>query len=214
MKYFFTAVLIFVLAPNYTKAAHPADWKEGVAVLNNKEVIKASMKLNQRYNVLLVKQHDQIKSIPASKIEKVTILNQELELLRTYICLPVERNSMKNYQFYELIITGKVRLLCREKDYKMSGEGILSDFFDKITPAQKKLVNDQDYFFYDGKNLILFNKFRKKVLPAFKRYFDREITAYIKEEKLNVNIPKDQVKIMKYFNKLYNDKLIFAKESI
>ena len=205
-------ILVFFVSNTISMAREHGRWNEGVVILNSREVIKAQVRLNQQFNVAQVIIDDKIHSIPASRIEKVSVLDEKRALLRTFIALTIEKGNTKTCRFYELVVNGAVQFLAREKEYRLTSEHSLTTFFEKITPAQNREMNNQDYYFFDGKNLIELSNFRKKVLPAFKVYFNKEITVYIKEEHLNVNLPKDQVKIMIYFNQLYNDKLIFTKE--
>ena len=112
--------------------------------------------------------------------------------------------------FYEIIISGEIMLLARDKIYKNRFDVDIST--GKIaSKTLNQFANNKNYLLYDGKNLISLENFRKRVLPAFKKYFREEINLYMKEQKLNVNFPKDQVRLVKYFNKLYNDKLILVK---
>ena len=204
------ALSLFVVISINTNASSDREWNEGVVVLDSREVIRGEVNLSQKFDVLRVKHEGKIKSFPAGKIRQVSILDEDLDALRRYISLDRSGENKSYQQFYEVVIQGHIQLLAREKQYKSSIEMKTTRFFNKLTPSQQQVVEDQDFFFYDGKTLIPMDKFRKRVLPAFEKYFESEIQTYIKEEKLNKNAPIDQVKITKYFNQLYNENLILA----
>jgi hypothetical protein len=186
-------------------------WNEGVVVLEDHKVIRGTVNVNEKYDVVQIKVGQKIRSIPAWQIENISIYDNELDAVRKYIVLPVKDQTVRTFQFYEIIIRGEVMLLSRDKDYRNSdhpGESLFSKLFPEYI---NDFANNKDFFFYDGKNLIPLDRFRKVVLPAFKRQFEFEITHYIKEQNLNINYPKDQIRIMKYFNNLYADRSILTK---
>jgi predicted RNA-binding protein with PUA domain len=191
-------------------AAENGSWYEGVVVLEDKKVIIGTVSINEKYHVVVIKQNDKMKSIPAWQIRKVTIHDREIESLRNFIVLPSGNRSGTTYSFYEIIVDGEIMLLARDKIYKNRPE--MNGAVGLIGPETlNQFANNKDYLLYDGKNLMPLEKFRRKALPAFKKYFEEEIDLYMREQKLNINFPKDQIRLVKYFNKLYNDKLILVK---
>ena len=212
MKYSFTLLtLIIFINPIFCLTFSSDIWHEGVVVLEDKEVIQGMLSINERYDVLQVKKNGQIHSLPAWQIRKFSIHDIELETVRNFIVLPSISKSMKFHQFYEIIIKGEIMLLSRNKVYKNLHEPS-TNLANKLFPrAVNQFANNKDFFYFDGKNLIPIEQFRKVVLPAFKRQFGEEITMFIKEEKINLNYPKDQVKVVKYFNTLYTNSRELAR---
>lgn len=193
------------------KAYEKIKWYDGVIILSNHEVINCELNINQKFNTVQSKEGTTVRSHPAREIEKITFYDTDLETPRFFISIPVNDHLILKYEFYEIVIRGKVKLISREKDYSITVEKYLNVFLNSSESATRNYVSNQNFYFFDGKNIIPLQKFCKLVLPAFKMYFNHEISSYIQEAKLNVNLPRDQMKVLKYFNKLYSEKIIFAR---
>ena len=185
-------------------------WYEGVVVMQDDEVINGDIQINQRFNVVLLRDGDEHQSIPADKIHKVTIHDEEMKTLRTFISVIDNNKYIAQSKFYELIVSGQISYISRIKEFQSSSLENFGKFLNKNVNVSDQYVGNHDFYYFDGKNVISDDKFRKKVLPAFKKYFNQEIVQFIKAEQLNLNNAYDQLAIMKYFNELYKSKTALA----
>jgi hypothetical protein len=180
-------------------------WYEGIVVLEDREVLTGLVKINEVYDALQLKDDRKITCIPARQIEKLAIHDSELGAVRNFVVIPSAGKSINIHEFYEIIIKGEVKLLAKEKSYQnieLAGINITESLFPN---AVNEFANNKDFFFFDGKNLVALENFRNVVLPAFKRQFDSDISDFINTNKINLNYPRDQIRILKYFNKLYEE---------
>lgn len=200
-KLFFVCSLMLcqLLCSASINGQNPANWQQGVIVFSDSTILVGSVNLNFEHNIVLFHSDVIRRSIPAWQILKVDMHDTKIGCIRNFI---VVKNRESGHAFYEIITNGKIQILVRDRipgNYNhFTSQPKSDEFYDEL----REFVERKDFFLYDGKSLIPISKFRKWALPAFSKYYGPELEEFIKYEKLNINLLHDQIRIVKFFNKL------------
>ncbi len=187
-------------------AKETGDWFEGVVIMNNHEIICGDVKISGAFNLVQVNVSGAIRCIPAREIEQIRFHDQSINTIRIIIT-NASGDASDQPGFFELIIRGEVSLLATYQDYSQfdPSKGTLNG-------KSVYLPDDMELYFYDGKTIVSTHDFRKQAYPAFMKIFRNELTKFIRAQRIRIDKPADQIRLLKHFNLLHSESKLLAKE--
>jgi len=179
MKILFAALLISHLA----NAQHK--WNDGVAVLNDSQVIVGKISFN--HTVLLAKQEDQVIVLPSHKIYSFRFYDAESNINRHYVSLPSYGSIFRTLYFYEVVVWGKTSVIRKQHNLinHQSKNGEADNF---------------EYYVLLNEEMVPLKKFRSKVYPKLLSAYPFALEDLINQKKLNPNLPADAIRIIQFSN--------------
>jgi len=199
---FIWVMLLFALS---AKAQFPSEiWHDGEIVLTDGDTLEGLVKYNLETDIIqFSKDKKTIKTYTARKIVHFEIFDQTSDRYRNFYVLPYNLNG--NYKapiIFELIYEGsKMSMLSREAveyevtNYPYSVAG---------TYSRMVLVYTNYFLTADG-NIVKFSGKKKDLIhgPMSKR--STEIKKFIKTNNIRLDRRSDLVKVVAYYNSLFQD---------
>ncbi|GEM_PF-3010406 len=178
-------------------------WYDGVIILNDNQVLTGKISHHEDEDLIQLKQDDKIFCFSAYQVTSFNYYDTSLDAIRRFLSIPYEDEYHRFADlFFELIIDDEVSLLRKKNPY-----GYSTDFQTANTSYdQSSHKNDYDYFFeYKGK-VIPSNRFKKDLKPLLNLTLENEISGFIKDNGLSIHRTYDQVLIVRFFNKMTEER--------
>ena len=188
---------------------YQTDWNPGVVVLNDNTIVKGQVKYIQKKENVVVKKQDKKTTYHASDIKYFQFFDKELGFNRAFSSL--NRTPHQPYgeiQIFEIVLEGafpyyRKPILVEKivvKHDKATSNHIIDDFVEYI------------YFLKTDENLVEVKKFGNDVLPLLKKHI-KEISRFIRENKLDYTLASDQIQIIDRYNAL-EEEMALKKGSV
>jgi hypothetical protein len=187
-------------------AREAGDWFEGVVIMNDHEILTGEVKVSGVVDVVQLKTFGTIRCIQASDINQISFYDPSINCIRTIIPAASDKAS-RCIGFFEIIIRGEVSLLASYHEFNQ-----FDPSFTAFNGQTISLPDDIELYFYDGKIMISSRYFRKQVFPAFMKIFEDDLSRFIRSQRIRIDDPADQIRLLKRFNQLYSDTELLAKE--
>jgi hypothetical protein len=180
-------ICIFLLLVIESQAA-PA-WFQGSIVLSNEKVLVGEISVEEKYDVVLLRNQDRIVVYPAHKVQSVWLYDASSDMNRKFISIKNSSTAFHAYQLYEVVILGEITLLRKE----------ISDV--AATEEEHDALGYRYLVQYKGE-LSSLKKFRTAIYPKIKDMPGVEMHTYIKMNKLNPNNESNVVRIIQHYNQM------------
>jgi hypothetical protein len=184
MKISCITVLLVVFFTAEAFSASDAEWFEGSLVLKSRKVLRGQLSLEPQYNVVLFKVGEEMMVFPAHKVESFYYYDGEENINRKFVSLQQRLGAFTQHQLYEVVVYGEISVLRRQR---------------VLSHAIHIEVQDYEYFIRSNEGLIPLRKFRSRVYPEM-RQRSESLVSYVRENRLNPNIPADAIRIIDFFN--------------
>jgi hypothetical protein len=162
-------------------------WSDGVAVLNNGEVITGKFAYN--HDVLLSKAGDHVDVLPSLKVKSFRFYDIQTNVNRHFVSLASSKNLFSTPYFYEVVVWGNTSVVRKQRhivDYQ----------------SKNKEADHFDYFVLINRELIPLRKFRTKVYPRLLFLASFPLMEWVTQHKLNPNHQADAIRIIQQANKI------------
>jgi len=178
-------------------------WFDGIIYLNENKQISGNIYVNLDQNVLIHRDLEgKLKAFSAFKVQNFIIYDNRTKEERFFqSCNFTDPNQSSGNFFMELITTGEIQLLRKEKKAFIP----FGDNPYLFTSNLEYLSNHNcfNYFAWKDNRLIKIKNFRKQIKKLTADKWG-EVEQFIKKRNLNLFHLRDQVKIIAYYNSLKN----------
>lgn len=176
------------------------DWKEGNVVFQKEGFFTGLLYLDNKNDILLIKQEKNIKAYSVHKVKTVQYYDNVLKINREFVSseFPIDRGKYKK-TFLEIVINGKATIYRKEKiNFNTLAENTL------LNGDLLKLSNIKDYTYYLLINGLYYNmnNFKKSIFPIITQEHTEQIVNYTESNNLNVQHLPHQVLLIDYYNRL------------
>lgn len=181
----------FLTATHAASRLTNIDWKEGVIILNNEEVLNGKVFYDHRYDLVLLRSDDDqpVKTYSAHQVQSFRYYDPQDNIIHDFITLAHHpRSSYPVPNFYEVVTSGKVLYLRQQNHCPLSPPRGVSPH--KVA---------YHYFAYYEGQLVRAHRFEKDLLPTLAQE-DATVGHYLKEHRLRPYEVGDQILLVKYFN--------------
>ncbi len=202
MKTIITSIILLLSIPAW---AFQSDWNKGSITLKSGDKIEAELVYKSRKELLQYKQGEIVRTLSPAEVKFFAFQDKDNGLERSFQSYSYRsKNREKISTFLEIVIDGEAKFLIKET------------FADVEIPAPKDLLRLQDnhYNYYDGFVILNYQlyptvDFKKEILPALISS-NAEIRDYVKQNRLNSKKYPDQLRIIDYYNSLFDSNYKFA----
>jgi hypothetical protein len=170
-------------------------WKEGVVVLQGREVRTGKISVDLLHDVVLLKASDNIIVLPAFKIQSLSYYDVDKNMHHRFVSVQQRINSFTTYRLFEIVVSGEINVYRR-----LSGP-----FADRGDDR-----SGYHYFISLKNEQVSLSKFRSRVFPYIRKT-RKDIAEYIKENHLSANNQAHAILIIDYFNKCNRTNELLAK---
>jgi hypothetical protein len=175
-------------------------WHDGKVVLESGDTLKGAIKYDFQNDVIQLNQQNKVEAYTARKVLFYEIFDATVKRYRQVFSLPYSATGgYKAPVFFELLEDGKITLLCREAlEYRT----VSSPYF--FYGAHTRLVLVYKFFVMreNGTIFPMENPKRTDWLNLMGRFSD-EVQEYAKKNKLNFEEKYDLMRIIAYYNSLF-----------
>jgi len=189
--------------PNDSKAQ--TTWNHGQLVLNNSTILEGELNYNWVADVLQLKQSETTRAYSAQMIEAFTFFDRQSSVLRRFVRVdyPVKPTQTRP-TVVEEIATGPCRIYRRlHKHRDLIRLGVPGLLVNETTNA--KDVDDFDYIIYTNNGFMLFDQFRRELMPQMLAEFKPQLTEYLRTHQLDPNTTTTQLMLLIRYNNLKED---------
>ncbi len=168
-----------------------ADWREGVVILTNDEVLTGEVYYHALYQLVLLRAHEgqPVTTLTARQVQRFFYYDSRDNIIHRFVA--IEQQPQRAYvvrSFYELVAEGPVSYLrqpnrCAARPPHGSSPHTVSF----------------NYFAYYQGKVIRAHAFERELLPALAQQHPRLID-YLKAQQLKPYEVGDQILLVKYFN--------------
>ena len=191
-------VLILVTMFTWSKhvVASTPEWNVGTVVLNDLQILTGEIVVEQKHDLVLIKQGDHVDVVAAHRLRSVNIYDKLKNINRRFVSVSTRTVNRNRFQLFEVVLNGEVSVLRKMKDIASKAETDADDF---------------EYFVYANERLTALRKFRSTVYQQLVRNRGNEISRYIKEEKLNPNLAAHAILIVDHYNQIVRNDLSLSR---
>jgi hypothetical protein len=195
--------LLFVVLSNQAQAQEwPFElWHDGKIILTTGDTLRGVVKYDLQQDLVQFgyKNENRVEAFGPRKILMFEIFDATIRQYRTFFSLPYSPNtSYGTLTFFELLAEGKLTLLCREAlEYRTYSSPYYYGSYSRLELVYR-------YFFMDEKGRISeFTGKRPELMNRMGRQAE-EVDKYIRANRLRMERKEDFVKIISYYNSLFN----------
>lgn len=180
-------IVVFSILMNlFSSAAFAEEWYSGSVQLKNDQVLRGKVSLRPEYDVVLFKvgEGDEVSVLPAYKVELLTLVDPDAKSTRKFVTLHIGEGPKSFYQFYEIVVDGKVPVFRRQHTLWYSIHLDMVDY---------------DYYVVYGDEMYSYTRFKRKVYPKLVKQFG-SVERYVADNSLNLSRLTDVLKIVEFYN--------------
>lgn len=170
--------------------AQELEWFEGSVVLQNDEVRVGTISLEAAHDLILFQEGASRMVYPAHAINSIYFYDKAANINRRYIARKINHGVQTSYQFYEIVISGDVSVLRRQKN---------------IAFKKNSNANDYNYFTLYKNQLTPLNKFEKEIYPQLRLSSNEEFEAFHSTYKPATNELVNSIQIIEFYNSIVKD---------
>jgi hypothetical protein len=176
-------------------------WHEGRLVTDDSDTLKGSIQYDLQGDLLQLKRGELIETFTARKVIYFEIFDVTIKEYRVFFSLPYSTTgTYKAPVFFELLTEGKLTVLAREAlEHKM-----YSSFYYYGTYTRLVLVNK--YFILDERGNITAFVGTKNEWLSLMGTRGSEVQRYAKANRLDFDDKSELIKILTFYNSLFEKK--------
>ena len=192
-----TIFLTFVLYSGFSQTFPSELWHEGKLFLVNEDVYNGKIKYDLIKGIVQVDLNEKVLTFSANSIFHFEIYDITAESYREFYVLPYGLlSSYKTPVIFEVLIEGNLTLLSREY---VALENIQNPY---SLGSYTKEVLVYDYFFLDKSGEITKYTMKKKDLYNIVYKRQKEVTEFMKANRLHHDKRNDLVRVIAFYNAL------------
>lgn len=180
-------ILLFFAANLLVRAQETGDWKEGVIVLSNNQVLNGSLFFTG-FETVLFKTHDKelVSVFRAHDLQQIRFFDSLINVNRRFIIANGTEDHYQHSKLFEVVLDGGISVIRR---LPLASESMM----------QQTHALAYDYFIKVDLDIVPLSKFRDRYYPSLlKNCFG--LSAFVSAQKLNPNIQVDAIRIIKFCN--------------
>jgi hypothetical protein len=190
-----------VIAQSFSKEY----WHKGEVYLFTEESIKGSIRYDLDQNNITIRTPDnKLRSYNASQVEQFWIQDELQKRVRYFYSLPqITKDDYRVLYFFELLIEGKITLLCRE-NFVVKQAGYYSPYmWGGWTNGGSYIVQEDDYFLLNNEgNVVDVEEEREAIMNLFGN--KKEVMElYLIDHDNKLRSREDLLKMIRYYNEVY-----------
>jgi len=176
-------------------------WHKGKLVISDQDTVAGELMYDLERNVVQVNVGEQIFTFGAKKIVFFEIFDVTVDAYRQFYSIPFEvSRGYKTDVLFEVVIEGKMSLLCREEIVKRSPR------YDRYTwSAQNYFTRNilvYDYYFLTPYGILVKYSMKKKDLLIIMEDHATRVKQYMKAYRLKTDQKADLARITAFYNSL------------
>lgn len=200
MKFLASFLIVFCAFQCFSQQFSSEVYHDGFLVTIDGDTLRGSIKYDLETNVISLLDKGKIKTYSSQKAFYFELFDNLQSNYRRFYSIPYTvSHGYKIPIFFELIFEGKVSLMSRESIVQQTvntsttywGGGTVS-----------RLVLLYDFYFMDQKGTITYFPGKRNDLFAIFPQKQKELKEYIKHNRLDVDIRKDLIKIIAFYNSI------------
>jgi len=174
-------------------------WHDGKAVLESGDTIKSKIKYDLSKDLIQVSVNRKIQTYSARKILFFEIFDATEKRYRQFYSMPyTTSNEYKSPIFFELLVEGKLTVLCRETlEYRT-----VPSSYNTFGNTQR-LVLVYHYFLLEENGEVVDVKDTKAIWLELMGNKEEQVHKYAKENKLDFEKKYELARIISYYNSLF-----------
>jgi len=180
------------------------DWNKGNVTLLNNNVLSGQVLMCEEVQLLLLKQGEITTIFAPDSVKSFSYHDKTSDEMRHFVTKEIKGVSKSEVVFFELIVQGEVPLFKSHKYLEKDRSGNLVEV--KNSPYPFYEWSDYSYYVVMNQELINLYSFKKEIYPKLKRTHPEELHSYVKKKRLGLSNPTDQVKILKFYNELLEER--------
>ncbi len=200
MRYVQLILLIIISYTTISAQQFAADlWHTGKTVLDSGDTLRGNLKYDLKSDILQVQLEKKMESYTARKVLYFEIFDETIKKYRIFYSLPYSTaGQYKAPVFFELLVEGKLTVLCRESfEYRTTS----SPLYYYGTYSRIVLINK--YYFLKENGDIDEYKGKKNDWFDFMQSKKQEVEKYAKTNRLDMDEKYDLARVIEYYNSLY-----------
>lgn len=205
MKQLITLLSIILVVPFYSSAQDFSTnvWHSGVVDLNSGESIRGQLKYDLKDERVLLIVNNQVKAYPVNIVESFSIKDALSNQSRIFFSIPhTLYNDYSRNHFFELLSEGQMSLLSRQEIVMRKVRYDVTNGYLYSNRNYPVPHEEENYFLMDSEGGIsACGNTNKDVIEFFSDY-SKEIKAFIRSNKLDVNFRYDMMHVIEYYNTL------------
>ena len=197
MRYTIIIALLYFSIPARAQVFPSELWHEGKMVLASEEVIKGKLKYDLQKGIVQVDTGNRLLTYSAKSIFYFEIFDSTIETQREFYVLPYGLvSSYKIPVIFEVLVEGNLTLLSREY---VTTRSIQSPYF---YGSYQREVLAYEYYFLDSEGNITLYSMKRKDLMEILSNRQKQVSEYIRANRLNTDKRNDLVRIIAFYNAL------------
>lgn len=174
-------------------------WHTGKTVLDSGDTLRGNLKYDLKNDILQVDLNNKMESYTARKVLFFEIFDETVKKYRLFYSLPYSTaGQYKAPIFFELLVEGKLTVLCRESfEYRTTSSPLYYyGTYSRIMLINKYylLKENGDIIEFQGKKSDWFDQMQSK---------KSEVAKYAKTNRLDMDEKYDLARVIDYYNSLY-----------
>lgn len=174
-------------------------WHTGKTVLDSGDTLRGNLKYDLKNDILQVDLNNKLESYTARKVLFFEIFDETVKKYRLFYSLPYSTaGQYKAPIFFELLVEGKLTVLCRESfEYRTTSSPLYYyGTYSRIMLINKYylLKENGDIIEFQGKKSDWFDQMQSK---------KSEVAKYAKTNRLDMDEKYDLARVIDYYNSLY-----------
>lgn len=174
-------------------------WHTGKTVLDSGDTLRGNLKYDLKNDILQVDLNNKMESYTARKVLFFEIFDETVKKYRLFYSLPYSTaGQYKAPIFFELLVEGKLTVLCRESfEYRTTSSPLYYyGTYSRIVLINKYylLKENGDIIEFQGKKSDWFDQMQSK---------KSEVAKYAKTNRLDMDEKYDLARVIDYYNSLY-----------
>jgi hypothetical protein len=199
MRFFIPIMMMFCCVHVNAQRYSFEYWHDGKAVLETGDTIRSKIKYDLAKDLIQTVVNRKIQTYSSRKILFFEIFDAVEKRYRQFYSMPYSTSTQyKSPIFFELLVEGKMTVLCREKlEYRT-----VPNSFNTYQSIQR-LVMTYHYYLLEENGEVIDVKDEKSIWTDFMGNKTDAVRKYTKENKLDYEKKYDLAQIVGYYNSLF-----------
>ncbi|VAW27522.1 hypothetical protein MNBD_BACTEROID06-746 [hydrothermal vent metagenome] len=197
-RFFFLMLIAAATAANAQE--FPSElWHKGMVVLVNEDTISGKIKYNLEKDLIQVEANKKLYTYSSKKVFYFQIFDETVDSYREFYALPYTLvDQYKSEIFFEVLVEGKLTLLCREAIATRTVNDNISPYGSPVSYSRNVLV--YTYYFLDSKGKITKYTMKKRDLLKVLSSRAAKIEEYMRVNRLRADKRYDLSRIISFYN--------------
>jgi len=194
--------LVFILSSFAAKGQEfPSEiWHQGMVVLVNEDSIIGKIKYNLKQDLIQIESNKKIFTFSGKRVFYFQIFDETVDSYREFYVLPYALvNQYESPVFFEVLIEGKLTLLCREAIItKTVNDNVMNPYGANMPYSREVLA--YTYYFLDERGKITKYNMKKRDLLRVLSNRAAKIEEYMRINRLKADKRYDLSRIISFYN--------------